>query len=161
MLEANGKTKLLFGEESQSTTNNAMELRAVIGGMELLKQPCQILLRADSQYVLRGIERLAAGGALPAKNRDLWARYQAAAQRHRLQSEWVRGHNGDARNEQVDQASNAAAARAYAQAEAAKPPAAEGGWQVALLSPATVGLSNGRYRHQTGSSADYSQSTRV
>ena len=136
LLEANGKTKLLTGEEPEPTTNNAMELRAVIGGLEMLKQSCEILLRADSQYVLNGIERLAAGGRLPTKNQALWARFQQVVARHHLRSEWVRGHSGDARNEQVDEASNAAAARAYAAAEAAKPQAAPGGWQVALLSPA-------------------------
>ncbi|MBC8160448.1 MAG: reverse transcriptase-like protein [Roseiflexaceae bacterium] len=137
ILEAGGKTKLLVGEEPQPTTNNAMELRAVIGGLEALKQPCAILLRADSQYVLNGIARLQAQRGLPEKNRELWARLQPLLIKHQLRGEWVKGHSGDTRNEQVDQASNLAAARAYAAAEAAHTPAQTAdAWTLALLSPA-------------------------
>lgn len=137
ILEANGKEKLLVGEEPQPTTNNAMELRAVIGGVEALKKPCAIRLRADSQYVLHGLERLLAGGKLPEKNRELWARLFRVAQKHRITGEWVRGHSGDPRNERVNEAANAAAARAYAQAEARAAPAFQAdAWILVLLSPA-------------------------
>lgn len=137
ILEANGKEKLLVGEEPDPTTNNAMELRAVIGGIEALKKPCAIKLRADSQYVLNGLERLLAGGKLPEKNHGLWVRLLQAAQKHRVTGEWVRGHSGDPRNERVNEAANAAAARAYARAEAnAVPAQSEDSWTLVLLSPA-------------------------
>lgn len=137
LLEANGNQRLLVGEQPRPTTNNAMEIHAAIGGLEALKKPCHVTLRADSQYVLGGLERLRAGGKLPEKNRELWARLLAAAHIHEIVGVWVRGHNGDARNERVDEAANAAAARAYAQAEAAMAVAASASdWTLALLSPA-------------------------
>ena len=137
LLEANNQVKLVVGEEPQPTTNNAMELRAVIGGLETLKKPCQITLRADSQYVLNGMTRLRAGGGLPEKNRELWARLKVVVEHHTVRGEWVKGHSGDPRNEQVNTAANEAAARAYATAEATRGPApAEDGWTLALLSPA-------------------------
>lgn len=135
LLETGGRERLLSGEEPNPTTNNAMEIRAVIGGLEALKKPCRVTLRLDSQYVLNGLERLLNGGKLPEKNRALWERLHTAAQRHQLVFEWVRGHSGDARNERVDEASNAAASRAYAQSEASRAPAAAGGWTLVLCSP--------------------------
>ncbi|KAB8143867.1 reverse transcriptase-like protein [Chloroflexia bacterium SDU3-3] len=137
LLEANGKEKLVVGEEPMPTTNNAMELRAVIGGLDVLKKPCAVMLRADSQYVLQGLERLRAGAGLPEKNRELWARLLALSRVHSIHGQWVRGHSGDLRNERVNEAANQAAARAYQRAESARPEAAPtGAWVLALLSPA-------------------------
>lgn len=136
LLEANGKERLIVGEEPRPTTNNAMELRAVIGGLEALKKPCRVLLRADSQYVLNGMERLLAGGKLPEKNRELWERLVTAARKHTVQGEWVRGHSGDPRNERVNEAANAASARAYSQAETTSAETHADGWTLVLLSPA-------------------------
>jgi ribonuclease HI len=136
LLQRAGSEKLLTGEEPGNTTNNAMELLAVVSALEALKRPCQVLLRADSTYVIEGLRRLLDGGALPQKNRALWERLAVAAARHAIEFEWVKGHSGDPRNERVDAAANAAAARAYAAAEAARPntrPADE--WVLALCSP--------------------------
>lgn len=135
LLEADGRERLLTGEEPADTTNNAMELRAAVEGLLALNRPCQVTLRADSQYVLGGLERLLAGGALPQKNRTLWQQLAAAAQSHTLTLEWVRGHAGDPRNERVDEAANAAASRAYATREASRAAPSSAQWILALLSP--------------------------
>ncbi|HEU5099931.1 MAG TPA: RNase H family protein [Roseiflexaceae bacterium] len=137
LLQRDGKERLLSGEQPADTTNNAMELQAAIGALESLKRPCRVLLRADSTYVIEGLKRLLAGGAAPQKNRALWERLAAAARPHELTFEWVKGHAGDPRNERVDEAANAAAARAYAASESQRVgarPADE--WVLALCSPA-------------------------
>lgn len=136
LLEANGKEKLLHGSGPEHTTNNAMEIQAVAEALETLKRPCQVVLRLDSRYVLDGLQRLLGGAALPQKNRELWARLQAAAQRHDLQFEWVRGHNGDQRNERVDRAATAQASRVFlAQEERRALPDNGPRWTLALCSP--------------------------
>lgn len=137
LLQHGGKEKLLSGEEPGATTNNAMELLAAIRALESLKRPCRVTLRADSTYVIEGLKRLLDGGAPAQKNRALWERMAAAARRHTITFEWVKGHSGDPRNERVDAASNAAATRAYATSEAQRAverPADE--WVLALCSPA-------------------------
>lgn len=136
LLEANGRERLLHGEGPDVTTNNAMEIYAVTQALQALKKPCAVLLRLDSQYVINGLERLLNGGKLPEKNRDLWAQLREAAQPHQIRFEWVRGHAGDRRNEQVDRAANAASNRAFLatqRAAAVAPDAAA--WTLALLSP--------------------------
>jgi ribonuclease HI len=137
ILEHGAKERLLVGEEPGATTNNAMELMAAIGGLEALKRPCRVTLRADSLYVIDGLKRLLAGGAAPQKNRALWERLAAAARPHTLAFEWVKGHSGDPRNERVNTEANEAASRAYAASErrnaAAQPADA---WTLALCSPA-------------------------
>jgi ribonuclease HI len=117
LLQFGARERLLAGEGPEHTTNNAMEIYAVAVALEALRRPCRVRLRADSQYVIEGLTRLLAGGELPAKNRELWARLLAAARPHQIVFEWVRGHNGDPRNERVDRAANAAASRAYLAAE--------------------------------------------
>lgn len=137
LLERTGGEKLLVGEQTDDTTNNAMELMAVVGGLEALKRPCQVLLRADSLYVIEGLQRLLAGGAPPKKNQGLWQRLLAAARPHRIEFAWVKGHSGDARNERVNSAANAAAARAYAASEQRRTTARPAdAWTLALCSPA-------------------------
>ncbi len=138
LLQAGARERLLSGEGPEHTTNNAMEIYAVVAALETLKKPCRVTLRADSQYVIDGLTRLLAGGGLPAKNRELWARLLAAARPHKITFEWVRGHNGDPRNERVDKAANAAASRAYLAAEDTRAPTdcAET-WTLAICSAAT------------------------
>jgi ribonuclease HI len=137
LLQHGAKEKLLTGEEPSDTTNNAMELMAAIGGLEALKKPCRVTLRADSTYVIEGLKRLIDGGAPAQKNRALWERLAAAARPHAIAFEWVKGHSGDPRNERVNAAANAAAARAYAAHEARQPAARPAGeWTLALCSPA-------------------------
>jgi ribonuclease HI len=137
LLQRDGKEKLLSGEHPADTTNNAMELLAAISALEALKRPCRVTLRADSTYVLEGLKRMLDGAGPPQKNRTLWERLATASRPHQLSFEWVKGHAGDPRNERVDEAANAAAARAYAAAESqraiARPPDE---WVLALCSPA-------------------------
>jgi ribonuclease HI len=100
------------------TTNNRMELMAVIQGLEALTRPCQVHLVGDSQYVLKGIDswlagwkrkgwRKADGGAV--LNVDLWQRLDAQLSRHRIETTWVRGHQGHPENERVDRMAREAA----------------------------------------------------
>jgi ribonuclease HI len=117
LLQFGERERLISGEGPEHTTNNAMELHAAAAALEALKRPCRVTLRADSRYLIEGLQRLLAGGAPPEKNRDLWTRLLAAARPHAITLEWVRGHAGDLRNERVDRAANSAAARAYLAAE--------------------------------------------
>jgi ribonuclease HI len=99
------------------TTNNRMELTAVIRALETLKRPVEARINTDSEYVRRGItEWVAAWKARgwrtadkkPVKNQDLWEQLDALAARHRLEWRWVPGHAGVPGNERVDALANAA-----------------------------------------------------
>ena len=94
------------------TTNNRMELMAAISALEALREPCEVVLSTDSQYVRQGIlewlrnwirRGWKTAGGDPVKNRDLWERLQQAAIRHQVEWRWVKGHSGDPDNERVDQ----------------------------------------------------------
>ena len=101
------------------TTNNRMELLAVIVGLESLKRPCQVQLFSDSRYVINGIEKGWAerwrrnGWKLdkkrPAKNPDLWQRLLELCEEHAVEFNWVKGHSGDPGNERCDQLATEAA----------------------------------------------------
>lgn len=106
--------KELHGGEEQ-TTNNRMELMAVIQALETLKRPSPVRITTDSQYVKRGVtewmSRWKRNGWLTAerkavKNRDLWERLDRALARHQVQWHWVRGHAGHAENERADRLAN-------------------------------------------------------
>jgi ribonuclease HI len=110
LLRWNGRERELAGGEVQ-TTNNRMELMAAIMALEVLKEPCRIVLHTDSQYVRQGITewmpgwvrkqwKTASGG--PVKNRELWERLNAAIARHEIDWRWVKGHAGNPDNERVD-----------------------------------------------------------
>ena len=116
LLLFNGSEKELAGAEVL-TTNNRMELTAVIRALEALKRPVQARIYTDSQYVRRGIlEWVPAWKARdwrtadrkPVKNQDLWERLDALAAAHQLEWHWVRGHSGVPGNERVDQLANQA-----------------------------------------------------
>jgi len=100
------------------TTNNRMELMAVIQGLETLTRPCAVRLVSDSQYVLKGLTEWMPGwkrkgwkkaDGQPVMNVDLWQRLDAAAKPHRIKTEWVKGHAGHPENERVDRLANDAA----------------------------------------------------
>jgi len=106
-----GVERELSGGEP-ATTNNRMELMAAIAALETLKEPCNVVLTTDSQYVRQGITEWMAGwirrgwktsGGDVVKNRDLWERLHAAAGRHVVDWRWVKGHAGHPENERVDQ----------------------------------------------------------
>ncbi len=116
LLKSGSTEKELFGGERE-TTNNRMELMAVIMALEALKRPCHVFLHADSQYVLKGMTEWLAGwkakgwktaSKQPVKNVDLWQRLDAlvAGAGHKIEWRWVKGHNGDPGNERADDLAN-------------------------------------------------------
>ncbi len=116
LLKAGGTEKELFGGEL-ATTNNRMELMAVIQALSALKRPCEVTLFLDSQYVLKGITEWLPGwkakgwrtaGKQPVKNVELWQQLDTLVQQggHRIDWRWVRGHNGDPGNERADALAN-------------------------------------------------------
>ena len=116
LLRAGAHEKELCGGEPL-TTNNRMELTAVIEGLSALKRPCRIALYLDSQYVRQGITQWLAGwkakgwrtaNKQPVKNIDLWQRLDALVNSggHRIDWHWVRGHAGHEGNERADALAN-------------------------------------------------------
>ena len=110
MLECDGEERELFGGESP-TTNNRMELTAVIEALAALKrQPCDIVLHTDSQYVMKGITEWIRGWKTadkqPVKNVDLWVRLDELASQHEIKWVWVKGHAGHDGNERADKLAN-------------------------------------------------------
>jgi len=94
------------------TTNNRMELMAAISALEALKKPCTVKLITDSKYVMDGITKYVNGwvrngwrtaNKQEVKNIDLWQRLMEAVKPHKITWEWVKGHNGHAENERVDE----------------------------------------------------------
>jgi len=116
LLKSGSTEKELFGGEA-GTTNNRMELTAVIKALEALKRPCHVILHADSQYVLKGMTEWLTGwkakgwrtaSRQPVKNVDLWQRLDALVSEagHEIEWRWVKGHNGDPGNERADDLAN-------------------------------------------------------
>ena len=113
---ADGAEKELFGGE-RDTTNNRMEMMAVIEALSALKRPCHVILFVDSQYVLKGMTEWLHGwkakgwrtaAKQPVKNVDLWQRLDALVHQgeHRIEWQWVKGHAGDPGNERADALAN-------------------------------------------------------
>ena len=109
-----GKHYKELSEGFRKTTNNRMELLAVIKGLEALKSPNQdVTIFSDSKYVIDAIEKRWVHGWLQKgfagkKNKDLWLRYLEIAKMHKIKFVWVRGHNGHPENERCDQLAVAA-----------------------------------------------------
>ncbi len=105
--------KELVGGEPM-TTNNRMELRAVIEGLKALKEPCDVTVYSDSSYVVNAInewlDNWIARDFKKVKNPELWREYIEAARPHRVRAVWVRGHAGHPENERCDEL-----ARGYAE----------------------------------------------
>ena len=104
----------LFGGEAH-TTNNRMELLAVIRGLRALNRPCRVILHVDSSYVMKGMTTWLAGwkrngwrtgDKKPVKNVELWQELEAEVARHDVEWRWVKGHSGDPGNERADQLAN-------------------------------------------------------
>ena len=111
VLMYNGHRRELSGGEAQ-TTNNRMELMAVIQALETLKRPCEVVLHTDSTYVMKGMtewlenwkrRNWRTADRKPVKNVELWQRLEQAIGRHAVQWRWVRGHSGVAGNERADE----------------------------------------------------------
>jgi len=115
LLRYAGQTRELFGGEKM-TTNNRMELLAVIRALEALtRRPCKVRLHTDSQYVQKGISLWIHGwkkrgwrtaDKQPVKNEDLWKELDALAHQHQIEWLWVRGHDGHEGNEAADKLAN-------------------------------------------------------
>ncbi len=116
LLTAGGTTKEIFGGEL-GTTNNRMEIMAVIEALSALKKPCHVILYLDSEYVRKGITEWIHGwkargwrtaAKAPVKNVDLWQRLDAVVESagHQIDWRWVRGHAGDPGNERADALAN-------------------------------------------------------
>jgi ribonuclease HI len=114
VLSYKGNTKELYGGERE-TTNNRMELLAVINALEALTKPCSVQLNSDSKYVLQGITEWLenwkkrgwkTASKSPVKNEDLWRRLDAARTQHHIEWKWVKGHSGDTGNDRADKLAN-------------------------------------------------------
>lgn len=109
---------LVFGEVEKEisggayeTTNNKMELLAVIEALKILKEPCEIELFTDSKYVEQGISTWLDGwikkgwktaSKEPVKNQELWKEFLEVSKVHKIKTNWVKGHSGDPFNERCD-----------------------------------------------------------
>jgi ribonuclease HI len=124
ILRYKGHCRELSGSEPK-TTNNRMELKAVIEGLRAVKESCSITVRTDSQYLRDGMtkwihkwkanhwERQVKGeGQQPVKNRDLWEELDLLTQNHEITWLWVKGHASDEDNNRCDDLANRAARRA-------------------------------------------------
>ena len=109
--------KELAGGEPM-TTNNRMEMTAVIRALTALIEPCEVTIHTDSRYVIDGMTKWVAGwkkrgwvnaSKQPVKNADLWHDLIEAVRRHQVSWEWVRGHSGHPENERVDRLASDAA----------------------------------------------------
>ncbi len=120
ILNYKGTRRELSGGEA-ATTNNRMELKAVITGLEALKEPCEVTLYSDSKYIIDAIQqrwvyKWKANGWMrnkkdPALNPDLWQRLLEQLERHQVNFVWVKGHAGHPENERCDALAVAAAAK--------------------------------------------------
>ena len=114
LLQAGGRERELFGGEPH-TTNNRMELTAVIRALEALNRPCAVALYTDSQYVKNGIEQWIhawkrngwkTSDRKPVKNDDLWRELDRLAKLHAVRWHWVRGHADTPGNHRADELAN-------------------------------------------------------
>lgn len=114
LLKYGSKERELFGGE-KATTNNRMELTAVIRALDTLTRPVRVNVHTDSTYVKDGITKWIHGwkkngwktrAKEPVKNADLWMALETAAARHEVEWHWVKGHNGHDGNERADALAN-------------------------------------------------------
>ncbi len=120
ILRWNGHEKELSGGEPE-TTNNRMEMMAVIKGLEALKKTSGVKLYTDSKYVQQGVHEWLEGwkargwksaSKKPVKNQDLWQEIDSLIQRHHVEFIWIKGHAGHEMNERVDKLAVAAIPKA-------------------------------------------------
>jgi ribonuclease HI len=114
ILEFGGQERELFGGEA-ATTNNRMELTAVIEALAALTRPCRVIVHTDSQYVQKGITEWINGWKArgwrtaakePVKNVDLWKKLDEVVRTHEIDWIWVKGHAGHEGNERADALAN-------------------------------------------------------
>lgn len=112
ILRCNGVEKELSGS-AELTTNNRMELTAVIEALKALKVPCKVALCTDSRYCMDGVTKWlpnwkqnnwhTSNKKTPVKNVDLWQNLESLLEIHQIKWIWVKGHNGHSENERVDE----------------------------------------------------------
>ena len=126
LLRSGHTEKTLHGGELQ-TTNNRMEMMAVLEALRALKRPCRIDLHVDSQYVMKGINEWIHGwrrrnwrksDGKPVLNEDLWRQLDTEVSRHTVAWHWVKGHAGDPGNERADLLANRGVEEVLARARA-------------------------------------------
>ena len=114
LLRYGDNERSLCGGEHE-TTNNRMELMAVIKGLSALQRPCEVQITSDSTYVLKGIQEWMpnwkkkgwkTASKKPVKNVDLWQQLDQLVEMHSIDWQWVKGHSGHAENEIADQLAN-------------------------------------------------------
>ena len=114
LLRYGSHEKELYGGEAH-TTNNRMELTAIIAGLSALTRPCEVVICTDSQYVKNGMESWIHGwkrndwqtaSKKPVKNEDLWKQLDEQVKRHQVAWTWVKGHSGHPENERADALAN-------------------------------------------------------
>jgi ribonuclease HI len=114
LLTCNGEEREMFGGEA-STTNNRMEMMAVIEALRALKRPARVVLHTDSTYVMKGMTEWIRGWKArgwrtaskePVKNVDLWKLLDEEVARHEIEWKWVKGHSGHEGNERADALAN-------------------------------------------------------
>jgi len=114
VLRYQGRERELWGGE-KDTTNNRMELTAAIEALRALREPCDVTLTTDSEYVRKGITEWIDNWKLrgwrtsnrkPVKNVDLWQALDLERERHKVNWHWVKGHSGHRENEMADQLAN-------------------------------------------------------
>ena len=119
-----GSVRKEISGSNPATTNNQMELTAAIKALAALKQPCEVELYTDSQYVRQGMTSWLASwkakgwrnaGKKPVKNRELWEELDAQAGRHQVQWHWVKGHSFHPENERCDELATQAIEKLRAQ----------------------------------------------
>lgn len=115
MLLLSGTRRRTVHGGERETTNNRMELTAAIEALNALKGRCDVLLYTDSKYVMDGIREWLpnwkargwkTASRKPVKNKDLWQALDEASSRHDIEWRWVRGHTGNAGNEEADALAN-------------------------------------------------------
>ncbi len=120
LLRCDGREKELFGGEA-NTTNNRMEMQAVIEALKSLTRPCEAVVYTDSSYVQKGISEWIHGwkrngwrtsDKKPVKNADLWQELDRLAAQHKIDWRWVKGHAGHVENERADALANRGVAAA-------------------------------------------------
>ena len=111
ILSYQGKKKELSGGK-KLTTNNQMELTGVVEGLKMLKEPCDVTIISDSNYVVHSINQwlknwIANGwknaSKKEPKNKELWQEYIEVSSKHKIKAVWVKGHNGHPENERCDE----------------------------------------------------------
>ena len=114
IIQFQNNSKELFGGRAE-TTNNQMEMQAVIEGLKALKEPCKIILYTDSKYVMDGITFWIHGwkknnwktaNKKPVKNMELWQELDQLVNQHEITWKWVKGHAGIPGNERADELAN-------------------------------------------------------